>query len=102
MRATKETEMDVAIVDRLGVSYKLRSCARKARDDFYTAYVNNRAGQGRFTSKPWDVCVQIGGALYCLTNDGELVFGYNNFPNSELIKALEWFKKIQNPALPAQ
>ena len=81
------------MTDRLGEAYTLKPSAHAAKGDYYTAFVNNQAGYGRFTGKAWDVCLQIGGALYCFSSGGDLVFGYNDFGKSVIEEALIWFLK---------
>ena len=77
------------ITNYLKQNYKICLSPKEAMNDYWTAYKSS--GRGKMSFK-FDICLQIGGALYWCLFDGTLVNGYNNFDKSELKKAIDYIK----------
>jgi hypothetical protein len=74
-------------------TYKLipKGSPRSWLTDYYTVFqISKRLLQ----NKTYDMCIQIGGAQYCINADGTLVNGYNNFAQEEFKKAFDFFSEV--------
>ena len=80
------------ITDHMGRDYELLPDYAKSFGPrkFYTAYAST--DMQRRTEKKYDMILMIGGSICHILSDGTLVLGMNNFPQSELKKAYEFFK----------
>jgi len=77
------------ITNHKGDVYKLQADP----SEYYSAH---RMGMHeRRWSFKFDLCIQIGGLLFCINKDGTLVSGYNEFPKEELKKAYDVLSKTK-------
>jgi hypothetical protein len=74
-------------------TYKLlpKGSPRSFFTDYYTAFQTSKR---KLTKMKYDMCIQIGGADYCINADGTLVNGYNNFSQEEFKKAYDFFTEV--------
>ena len=88
------------ITDHLGRKYRLLhprgvEYSKKTQNDFYTIRNINDRTNGRFSKELEnlsDLCLLVGGSTMLITKAGNLVKGFNQFSQEELIKAAKFFE----------
>jgi hypothetical protein len=75
------------ITDYLGDKYALFLNGNDAKGIYYSVF---KTRDPRMRSKPYDMCIQVGGQVFFITKDGVEVRGYHPFPQEELKRAYEY------------